>query len=294
MLLGVVVLLWLTSLASSTTICALVYGDGVVLGADSRSTVSALVVNKETRKIRLLAPNCALAGAGVSAECSYVARRLQEALALARVDEELCGEPELPHARRVLLLARRLLTAAARGRESVHILGCVSEGLPLLFQISSDGAHEEISFGAFGSGYLAHLAHIARGSLTLHVSLICDRSMEALAVLELANGKRPVSELSESEAVATVRAAVRAGILNDLGSGSHVDICVIDRAQGTRQWRERLKVSEIGASTEDSELPVSSLGTLVYSVSQSESQSLIGGLTSKPLPWMHVNVERIQ
>ena len=41
-------------------------------------------------------------------------------------------------------------------------------------------------------------------------------------------------------AVEAVRAAVRAGILNDLGSGSHVDICCIDRLSGLRHWRERL------------------------------------------------------
>lgn len=45
--------------------------------------------------------------------------------------------------------------------------------------------------------------------------------------------------ITVAEAVAMARNAVQAGILNDLGSGSHVDLCII-RREGVQQWRERL------------------------------------------------------
>lgn len=80
------------------------------------------------------------------------------------------------------------------------------------------------------------------------------RSSEALAVLEMyrrewsggvAGREAAGCEPTDREgAVAAVRAAVRAGILNDLGSGSHVDICCIDRRTGVSLWRERMRVQE--------------------------------------------------
>ena len=81
--------------------------------------------------------------------------------------------------------------------------------------------------------------------------------MDALAVLENARfhwmGKERNStnqstfsnphlfaaSINVSEAIPIVRKAIQAGILNDLGSGSHVDICLI-RADGVSRWRERL------------------------------------------------------
>lgn len=46
--------------------------------------------------------------------------------------------------------------------------------------------------------------------------------------------------ITVSDAVPIVRRAVRAGILNDLGSGSHVDLCVISCDNVVRRWREQL------------------------------------------------------
>jgi 20S proteasome subunit beta 2 len=46
-----------------------------------------------------------------------------------------------------------------------------------------------------------------------------------------------------SEAVALVATAISAGIFNDLGSGSNVDVCVITQ-QGTEMMRNYLKPNE--------------------------------------------------
>jgi len=48
-----------------------------------------------------------------------------------------------------------------------------------------------------------------------------------------------VDNVDVETAVIAVRKAVQAGIINDLGSGSHVDLVIIQRDR-VRQWRERL------------------------------------------------------
>ena len=51
-----------TPLSTGTTICGLRCVDGVVLGADSRSTSGQLIADPEKQKIRQLAPAIAIAG----------------------------------------------------------------------------------------------------------------------------------------------------------------------------------------------------------------------------------------
>jgi hypothetical protein len=47
-------------------------------------------------------------------------------------------------------------------------------------------------------------------------------------------------DISVEEGIAAVRQAVRAGIMGDLGSGSHVDMCVITES-GVNSWRETME-----------------------------------------------------
>jgi hypothetical protein len=112
-----------------------------------------------------------------------------------------------------------------RKTQAVIIVGGMDSTGPGLFQLDAEGVPTRVTFGALGSG--------------------CT---DALAVLEQArrdwlNGAETstvplfVENVNVKDAVATVRRAVQAGILNDLGSGSHVDLCVIT-AEGSRTWRE--------------------------------------------------------
>ena len=160
----------------STTICAIQYCDGVVIGADSRSTSGGMVMNKEVSKIRRLAARSALAGAGVSAVCSHVSSQVSLDLARMEMRESLAGEREggneeeltatSTSSTRVLHALRRALNAVFlrnekfnANLESVFICGCVSREGPSLFLVHSDGAHESIPFGAFGSGSCALKCH---------------------------------------------------------------------------------------------------------------------------------------
>ena len=76
-------------LKTGTTICGVLCHDGVVLGADSRSTSGALVADAEKKKLRQLSLGMMAAGAGTSADCERITRHVGHLLALARIDREL-------------------------------------------------------------------------------------------------------------------------------------------------------------------------------------------------------------
>ena len=48
---------------TGTTICAVIFKDGVILGADTRSTGGDIVANKNCEKLHYMAPNIYCAGA---------------------------------------------------------------------------------------------------------------------------------------------------------------------------------------------------------------------------------------
>lgn len=80
------------------------------------------------------------------------------------------------------------------------ILGGVDTTGPHLYQIYPHGSTDELPYTTMGSGSLA-----------------------AMAVFEA----RWKPDMNEEEGIKLVRDAIAAGIFNDLGSGSNVDICVI-------------------------------------------------------------------
>lgn len=220
---------------TGTTIVGVCCRDGVVLGADTRSTSGALVMNKNTLKIHTIAPRISCCGAGTSADCDQLARRTGHELAKLRIERDLAGLKnglDPTYSALKFLKIQILNPTSHRKPEAVFILGGVDETHgPSLYQINMDGTSLRCSFCALGSG-----------------------SSHAIAVLESERKKWGNSQdsvnsdgedegvwedISVEEAILAVRRAVQAGILNDLGSGSHVDLCVITR-QERRQWREHL------------------------------------------------------
>ena len=57
---------------TGTTIVGLIYEDGVVLGADTRSTAGTTVADKNCEKIHYIAPNIYCCGAGTAADTENV------------------------------------------------------------------------------------------------------------------------------------------------------------------------------------------------------------------------------
>ncbi|KAG8746480.1 proteasome core particle subunit beta 2 [Ceratobasidium sp. 414] len=101
------------------------------------------------------------------------------------------------------------------------VLGGVDSTGPHLFTVAPHGSTDKLPYVTMGSGSLA-----------------------AMAVFE----SQWKAGLSRDEAVDLVSAAISAGIFNDLGSGSNVDVCVIT-ASGTQMLRNH-KTDNVRATKE--------------------------------------------
>jgi len=180
---------------TGTTICGAVFNGGVVLGADTRSTSGEIVADKNCMKIHDLAPNMVCCGAGTAADCDKVTKMIGSQLKLNRLN----------WGRQVRVKTANHLFKQMLFRYQGHIgaylilAGADVEG-GHLYTIHAHGSTDKIPYTAMGSGMLA-----------------------ATAVLE--NGWRP--NMTEEEAKKLVRDAIAAGIVNDMGSGSNVDLAIL-------------------------------------------------------------------
>lgn len=211
---------------TGTTIVGIRCRDGVVLGADTRSTSGSHVMCKNVHKIHQLSSHIYACGAGTSADCEQVTRRARQALAQAAITFDLCGEF---HRRHTVATAVEAIISSlwqkTRQISAVYIVGGYDSHGPSLYQIDSDTVPVKAPFAALGSGSLDAIASLEI-SCKGHIVRSVDLNDEYL-------------NISCKEGIDFVRKAVRSGILNDLGSGSHVDICVIMNEK-VDEWREQL------------------------------------------------------
>ena len=131
-------------LRTGTTICGLLCTDGVVLGADSRSTSGALVADAEKKKLRQLSKGMMVAGAGTSADCERIARHISHLLALARIDRELVtpassGSPSTADLSDSTKYALKLFRSALRGECEGLSAGRKPEAVFLFASAESSG-----------------------------------------------------------------------------------------------------------------------------------------------------------
>jgi len=189
---------------TGTTIVAVVYKDGVVLGADTRATSGTEVAEKNCEKIHYLAPNMMCCGAGTAADTEMITQMMASQLELLRMNTH---SPS-----RVItactLLKRQLYRYQGHISAALILGGCDLNG-PAVYQIHPHGSTAKLNYTTMGSGSLA-----------------------AMAVME-SSWKE---DMTEDKAVQLVQRSIAAGIFNDLGSGSNVDLCVI-RTDGTRDYR---------------------------------------------------------
>jgi 20S proteasome subunit beta 2 len=180
---------------TGTTICAMIFKNGVILGADTRSTGGDIVANKNCEKLHYMAPNIYCAGAGTAADCDKTTAMISSQLELHRLNT----------GRQVRVVAANRLVKQMLFRYQGHIgtyliMGGVDVTGPHLYEIAAHGSTSAVPFAAMGSGTLA-----------------------AMSVLE----SRWKPDMEEADAKQLVRDAIAAGIFNDMGSGSNVDLVVI-------------------------------------------------------------------
>ncbi|MCZ6913875.1 MAG: hypothetical protein O7C59_05015 [Rickettsia endosymbiont of Ixodes persulcatus] len=189
---------------TGTTIVGLKFGKGVALFSDTRSTMNDIVEDKNCHKLHKLADSIYCAGAGTAADTEHLTRSCAHVL---NVFHRKYNKPPFTS------IAKQFLTDHLHkyrgGIGAALILAGVDHSGSYLFDIHPYGSCSPSLFTSLGSGSLA-----------------------AVSILE-AGFKM---DMSEEEAVALGMAAVEAGILNDLYSGSNIDYLVIDD-KGTRLSR---------------------------------------------------------
>lgn len=184
-------------LKTGTTICAAIYDEGVVLGADTRATMGHIVGVKDEPKVHHITDNIYACGAGTAADNDHVTNLIGSKLRLYKMNTQL--QPRVDQA--VQLLQNHLFRYGGNIGAYLIVAGVDFNG-PQIYNVNADGAVSKCKFTANGSGCYA-----------------------AITVLET-GWKRGMSVDECKELVAK---AVDAGIHNDLGSGSSVNLCVINK-----------------------------------------------------------------
>jgi len=184
-------------LKTGTTITGVVFKGGVVLGADTRSTEGSTVADKNCEKIHYIAPNIYCCGAGTAADTEATTLLISGKLERHRL---ATGRQSRVVAAKTLL-KNHLFRYQGHVSAALVLGGCDVTG-PCLYTVYPHGSTDMLPYVTMGSGSLA-----------------------AMAVFE--NGWK--ENMTRDEAVSLVRDSIRAGIFNDLGSGSNVDICVITK-----------------------------------------------------------------
>ncbi|KAL7530430.1 hypothetical protein ACHAWF_003373 [Thalassiosira exigua] len=199
---------------TGTTIVGLVYKNGIVLGADTRSTNDTTVADKNCEKIHYIAPNIYCCGAGTAADTEKTTELIASQMELLRMNTG-GGRSRIVTA--CTLLKRMLFKYQGYVSAALVLGGCDVDG-PHLYQIYPHGSTGKLPFTTMGSGSLA-----------------------AIAVFEA--GYR--DDLEEEEAVRLVQRAILAGVFNDLGSGSNVDTCVIRTDGSMKMGRNDITPNEV-------------------------------------------------
>ncbi|KAK7205894.1 endopeptidase [Myxozyma melibiosi] len=185
-----------TATATGTTIVGCRFDGGVVIAADTRATEGEIVADKNCEKLHRMSPNIWCAGAGTAADCEMVTQLISSNLELHAM-----STGRAPRVVTCLtMLKQHLFKYQGHVGAYLIVAGCDPTG-PKLFSIHAHGSTDVGYYLSLGSG-----------------------SMAAMATLE----SKWKSSMTKQEAMDLCAEAIEAGIWNDLGSGSNVDMCVME------------------------------------------------------------------
>lgn len=172
---------------------------GIVLGADTRATEGSIVADKNCEKIHYIADNIMCCGAGTAADTEFTTAEIRSQIALHKLNTG--REPRVVTA--MTMLKQKLFQYQGHIGAAL-VLGGFDVTGPQLYTIAPHGSTDKLPYVTMGSGSLA-----------------------AMAVFE----SRWSAKMSRSDAIALVVDAIESGIFNDLGSGSNVDVCVLEKGR---------------------------------------------------------------
>lgn len=184
---------------TGTTICGVIYKDGVVLGADTRATEGSIVCDKNCEKIHHISKHIWCCGAGTSADTENVTGMISSQLELHRL-----ATNSTPRVKTAMTRLKQHLFKYQGHVSAALVLGGVDVTGSYLYTVHPHGSVDQLPFATMGSGSLA-----------------------AMAIME----QYYKDDMEEKDAIELVDRAIQAGIWNDLGSGGNVDICVISKTQ---------------------------------------------------------------
>ncbi|KAJ3169323.1 Proteasome subunit beta type-7 [Geranomyces variabilis] len=182
---------------TGTTICGCLWKGGLVLGADTRATEGPIVADKNCEKIHYLAPNMYCCGAGTAADCDATTGLISSKLELHRLHTGRQSRVVT-----AMTMLEQMLFKYQGHIGCALVLGGVDINGPQLYTIAPHGSTDKLPYVTMGSGSLA-----------------------AMAIFE----SRWKKDMELEDAMELVKDAISAGIFNDLGSGSNVDLCVITK-----------------------------------------------------------------
>jgi 20S proteasome subunit beta 2 len=182
--------------STGTTIVGCKFDGGVVIAADTRATTGDIVADKNCEKLHRIAPRIWCAGAGTAADTEMVTQ---------------------------LESSNMELHSLSTGREP-RVVACLTHLKQHLFKYQGHIGAYLIVAGVDPTGVYLFSVH-AHGSTDVGYYLsLGSGSMAAMAVLE----SKWRTNLTKEDAMDLCAQAIEAGIFNDLGSGSNVDMCVLE------------------------------------------------------------------
>ncbi|KAL1883878.1 hypothetical protein VTK73DRAFT_7666 [Phialemonium thermophilum] len=192
--------------STGTTIVGCIYDGGVVIAADTRATSGPIVADKNCEKLHYIAPNIWCAGAGTAADTEFTT-----ALISSQLELHALSTGRKPRVVTCMTLLKQHLFKYQGHIGAYLVVAGVDPTGTHLFTVHAHGSTDKLPYVTMGSGSLA-----------------------AMSVFET----QWKAKLNRDEAVALCAEAIQAGIFNDLGSGSNVDVAVIttDRTSLLRNY----------------------------------------------------------
>lgn len=171
------------------------------IAADTRATSGPIVADKNCEKLHYIAPKIWCAGAGTAADTEFTTAIISSNLELHSLGTG--REPRVVTC--MTMLKQHLFRYQGHVGAYLVVAGCDPTGSHL-FTVHAHGSTDKLPYVTMGSGSLA-----------------------AMSVFET-QWKR---DMTKDEAVKLASDAIQAGIWNDLGSGSNVDVAVITQEKTT-------------------------------------------------------------
>ncbi|GAA6035122.1 hypothetical protein JCM8097_006373 [Rhodosporidiobolus ruineniae] len=185
--------------STGTTIVGCLYDKGIVLGADTRATEGPIVADKNCEKIHYISEHIRCCGAGTAADTELHVATTNMISSNIKLHELSTGRP--PLVATAMTMLKQYLFQYQGHVGAALVLGGIDPTGPHLYTVAPHGSTDKLPYVTMGSGSLA-----------------------AMAVFETSW----VPNMTRQQAIDLVAEAIESGIWNDLGSGSNVDVCVIE------------------------------------------------------------------